>query len=134
VDADDQAAIAAVRRYAAALERIRTRLLDAYPEFQGVLDLMKAVRSGPPPRLPREGKSPGVAGWWSMAGLQDRHAAKCRLWPANPHMTILLMPGEQTALWALSALLESVLVEPFASNYQELVDQARRRLAERGGA
>jgi hypothetical protein len=34
VDAGDQAAIAAVRRYAGALERIRSRLFDAYPEFR----------------------------------------------------------------------------------------------------
>jgi len=72
VDADDQAAIAAVRRYAEALERIRSRLFDAYPEFQGVLDLMKAVRSGPPPRLPREGRS--------RTGIEySVHGAGCRM-------------------------------------------------------
>ena len=72
MDAGDQAAIAAVRRYAAALERIRTRLFGAYPEFQGVLDLMKAVRSGPPPRLPREGRS--------RAGIEySVHGAGCRM-------------------------------------------------------
>jgi hypothetical protein len=45
-----------------------------------------------------------------------------------------LMPGEQTALWALSSRLESILVEPFEANYRELVNHARQRLAERGGA
>jgi hypothetical protein len=45
----------------------------------------------------------------------------------------VLMPGEQTALWALSCRLESILTEPFARNYRELVDQAQQRLAERGG-
>ena len=46
MDADDQAAIAAVRRYAQALERIRSRLFDAYPEFQGRtgLDEGSAIR------------------------------------------------------------------------------------------
>jgi hypothetical protein len=39
-----------------------------------------------------------------------------------------LFPGEQVALWALSCSLESILIEPFADNYQELVDQARERL------
>jgi hypothetical protein len=57
VDPDNQAAVAAVRRYAEAPKRIRSRLFNAYPEFHGVTDLMKAVRSGPPPRLPREGRS-----------------------------------------------------------------------------
>jgi uncharacterized protein DUF6896 len=54
---DDQAAIDAVRRYAEALKQIRSRLLEDYPQFQNVLDLMRAVRSGPEPRLPREGRS-----------------------------------------------------------------------------
>ena len=42
----------------------------------------------------------------------------------------VLLPGEETALWALSARLERILAEPFAANYRELVDQARQRLAE----
>jgi hypothetical protein len=45
-----------------------------------------------------------------------------------------LKPGEQTALWALSARLESILVEPFDAHYQQLVQSARSRLSERGGA
>jgi hypothetical protein len=45
-----------------------------------------------------------------------------------------LEPGEQTALWALSARLEGILVEPFDARYRELVDGARRRLSEHGGA
>jgi len=45
-----------------------------------------------------------------------------------------LVPGERTALWALSGLLESLLVEPFRADYGALVDQARQRLRERGGA
>jgi hypothetical protein len=40
--------------------------------------------------------------------------------------------GEQVALWNLSALLERELVEPFEDNYQELLDQARVRLAGQG--
>ena len=45
-----------------------------------------------------------------------------------------LLPGEQTALWALSGRLESILVEPFEGNYSELMDDAQHRLAERRGA
>lgn len=45
-----------------------------------------------------------------------------------------LLPGERTALWALSGRLESLLVEPFEGQYRSLVDQARERLRERGGA
>lgn len=55
-------------------------------------------------------------------------------WEDSDAIETALIPGEQTALWILSARLESVLVEPFEGNYRELVDQARRRLAERGGA
>lgn len=36
--------------------------------------------------------------------------------------------GEQTALWALSCALESVLPEPFAENYVDLVRDAEVRL------
>jgi hypothetical protein len=45
-----------------------------------------------------------------------------------------LMPGEQTALRALSGYLKSSLAELLEANYRELVDKARQRLAERGGA
>jgi hypothetical protein len=31
-------------------------------------------------------------------------------------------------LWALQAALEKSLVEPFAQNYQELVERARERI------
>ena len=55
-------------------------------------------------------------------------------WEDSGQIGAVLMTGEQTALWALSASLESILVEPFQSNYGELVDHARQRLAERGGA
>lgn len=37
--------------------------------------------------------------------------------------------AEQVALWNLSALLESELIEPFKTNYTALVDSARERLA-----
>jgi hypothetical protein len=36
--------------------------------------------------------------------------------------------GEQVALWNLSCLLESELIEPFKDNYSALVDSARERL------
>jgi hypothetical protein len=55
-------------------------------------------------------------------------------WEDADRIETALMPGEQTALWALSGRLESVLIEPFEGNYRELVDQARGRLAEHGGA
>jgi hypothetical protein len=55
-------------------------------------------------------------------------------WEDSGRIDTALMPGEQTALWALSCCLESVLIEPLEGNYGELVDHARRRLAERGGA
>jgi len=55
-------------------------------------------------------------------------------WEDSGEIDTVLMPGEQTALWALSGRLESILVEPFEGNYRELVDYARQRLAERGGA
>jgi len=45
-----------------------------------------------------------------------------------------LEPGERTALWALSGRLESLLVEPFEAAYGDLVDRARERLWELGGA
>jgi hypothetical protein len=45
-----------------------------------------------------------------------------------------LQPGEVTALWAISGRLESLLVEPFKKNYGDLVDQARQRLKDQGGA
>jgi hypothetical protein len=54
-------------------------------------------------------------------------------WEDSGEIDTVLMPGEQTALWALSGRLESILVEPFEGNYRELVDRARQRLAERGG-
>jgi hypothetical protein len=55
-------------------------------------------------------------------------------WEGSGEIRTMLMPGEQTALWALSGRLESILVEPFEGNYRELVGQARQRLAEHGGA
>jgi len=53
-------------------------------------------------------------------------------WEDSGQIGSVLMPGEQTALWALSCCLESSLVEPFEANYHELLDQARQRLAEHG--
>lgn len=37
-------------------------------------------------------------------------------------------PAEEQALWSLSGLLDRELVEPFRSDYAELLDQARARL------
>ena len=39
--------------------------------------------------------------------------------------------AEERALWTLEALLQRVLVEPFRSDYAELVQQARSRLRDR---
>jgi pSer/pThr/pTyr-binding forkhead associated (FHA) protein len=55
-------------------------------------------------------------------------------WEDSGEIDTVLMPGEQTALRALSGLLERSLVEPLEASYRELVDNARQRLAERGGA
>jgi hypothetical protein len=54
-------------------------------------------------------------------------------WEDSGAIDVALHQGEQTALWALSGLLESVLVEPFDGDYPELVEGARYRLSERGG-
>lgn len=54
-------------------------------------------------------------------------------WEGSGEIHTMLMPGEQTALWALSGRLEGILAEPFGGNYRELVNQARQRLAEHGG-
>jgi hypothetical protein len=55
-------------------------------------------------------------------------------WEDSGELNGLLQRGEQIAPWALCALLERILVEPFEGNYSELADDARRRLAEPGGA
>ena len=55
-------------------------------------------------------------------------------WEDSGEPDPVLLPGEQVALWALSARLECSLAEPFAANYREVVDQARQRLAEQGNA
>lgn len=72
----DELAIEAVRRYAATLQRIRSRLFDAYPDFSGVLDLMAAVRHTR--TLPREGKS--------STGVEYLvHGAGCRMTDEQGH-------------------------------------------------
>jgi hypothetical protein len=55
-------------------------------------------------------------------------------WDDTGKIDSALKPGEQTALWALSGRLESILVEPFEDTYLDLVEAARQRLADRGGA
>ena len=55
-------------------------------------------------------------------------------WEDSRELDAVLMPGEQVALWALSARLENILAEPLDRNFRELLDNARRRLAEQGGA
>jgi hypothetical protein len=54
-------------------------------------------------------------------------------WEDAGEVGAALRPGEQTALWALSGGLERILVEPFEDRYPELVNEARQRLADRGG-
>ena len=39
--------------------------------------------------------------------------------------------GQQIALWALSSVLESALVDPLAENYDDLVRDAESRLTRR---
>ena len=41
--------------------------------------------------------------------------------------------AEQRVLWDLSAVLEPVIHEAFASNYRELLDAARRRVRDPAG-
>jgi hypothetical protein len=55
VGEDSDAAIEAVRRYITAIRHIRSRLLDAYPDFYCLLDLMVAVTHTR--TMPREGRS-----------------------------------------------------------------------------
>ncbi|MDO3687678.1 hypothetical protein [Micromonospora sp. C28ISP2-4] len=55
MDESAESAVEAVRRYAAALKDIRSRLLDAYPDLGCVSDLMVAVRHSR--TMPREGMS-----------------------------------------------------------------------------
>ena len=55
-------------------------------------------------------------------------------WEDSGELDMVLLPGEQTAIWALCVRLESTLVEPFKRDYRESVSCARQRLAERGGA
>ena len=48
------------------------------------------------------------------------------------------LPGleapERNALWALSALLEGALVQPFSADYPQLLQDARASLVERYGS
>jgi hypothetical protein len=55
-------------------------------------------------------------------------------WEDAGKIDTALMPGEQVALWAISAALERVLVEPFDVRYDEIVAEARNRLLDGGGA
>ena len=50
----------------------------------------------------------------------------------SPALTIE-HPAERAALWLLEGALEKVLVEPFKSDYANLLDGARRRIASRAG-
>ncbi|MFL6227672.1 MAG: hypothetical protein ACJ741_02705 [Pyrinomonadaceae bacterium] len=40
-------------------------------------------------------------------------------------------PAEARALWNVQAALEELLTEPFTSDYQELVNQARQRVRDK---
>ena len=70
MDEDAHGAIEAVRRYITALADIRSRLFDAYPDLDCVLDLMVAVRHTR--TLPREGVS-------STGVEYSVHGAGCRM-------------------------------------------------------
>jgi hypothetical protein len=39
-------------------------------------------------------------------------------------------PSEQTVLWALEAMLESALSEPFSPEYRQLLTRAREQVGE----
>lgn len=49
-------------------------------------------------------------------------------WEDNERVTAPQNEAEQVALWALSALLERELREPFDPRYADLVSEARARL------
>jgi hypothetical protein len=55
-------------------------------------------------------------------------------WEDSNTIDPVLQPGEQVALWAVSAQLERTLVEPFQEDYGDQVESARQRLHARGGA
>jgi hypothetical protein len=42
--------------------------------------------------------------------------------------TVAIGEAEQRVLWRIEGVLEKSLVEPFAKDYTELVEQARRRI------
>jgi enoyl-CoA hydratase/carnithine racemase len=50
-------------------------------------------------------------------------------WEDSDAIDTVLLRGEQEALWALSGCLERILAEPLTTNYRQLVEQARQRLA-----
>lgn len=41
---------------------------------------------------------------------------------------VAIEEAEQRVLWRIEAVLEKSLAEPFAKNYAELVEQARKRI------
>ncbi|GEP37961.1 hypothetical protein NPS01_16240 [Nocardioides psychrotolerans] len=49
-------------------------------------------------------------------------------WEDDEQVTPPQNEAEQIALWAVSALIERVLVEPFGPDYSRLVSEARTRL------
>ena len=49
----------------------------------------------------------------------------------NDFGDLVVDQAEQRALWNLTCLFERELVQPFAADYAELVDQARERLRDR---
>ena len=58
---------------------------------------------------------------WRKNNPNDLSAAPMQI-AANEH-------GERVALWHLEGALESTLVEPFANNYDELLESAKALLA-----
>jgi hypothetical protein len=54
-------------------------------------------------------------------------------WELAGQIDPVLLEGEQSVLWSVSAALERVLVEPFAPSYGALVAAARARLARASG-
>lgn len=70
-------------------------------------------------RLVDEGRSPGPLEWLHRRedlGLDSMEALAC------------VDQAEQRVIWDLSAVLETILVEPFGRNYDEVIEGARARL------
>ncbi len=54
-------------------------------------------------------------------------------WETTGHEPNFLHPAERVVLWGVQAQLEKVLVEPFRSDFDALLNSARERLSPQSG-